>query len=591
VTPSPSLLEGPSAFGTTTYTEPPNVTQRARSLLFGVLGLLFLVTVAGLAYLWPTGHIQHVTGTASSGAPVFQESGSVQTINKGFCPSTDDTAGQIYTATTVNAAASVQSHSGPTSKACQKAIVAIESGPDRSSFTVLEIQDGPLSPNLHPGQSIRLGRALTGADTQAAGSSQYYFTDYARGLPLTLLGIVFAAVVILVGRSRGLSALIGLILAGVLIAKFVLPALLQGKPALEVALVGSAAILFVVLYVAHGFTVRTSTALLGTLVSLGLVGVLAAVAESFTHLSGLSGGDQPNLSDLASRVSIGGLTLAGFVISSLGVLNDVTVTQASAAYEITAADPSATWRLRYQSAMRVGRDHIASTVYTLALAYTGSALPVLLLFTISGFSINDIATNDAVASELVGALVGGIGLTAAVPLTTALACTLSGDWARREKARRDGPPVDPTAPNRLHIPLIHGELGETPRQHVVTLPRVQPIEQPYPPRQGPPQPVWVEQPRPDEYPERPVEYTERPAAYQERPAAHSEQPEPERVPEIHQQLPPNPLAHRRQHPLLAGPVLTADTPRREIRLPDTPSSNGSHPAGEDEQPSGPVDGT
>ncbi|MGZ4521524.1 MAG: YibE/F family protein, partial [Mycobacteriaceae bacterium] len=112
-------------------------------------------------------------------------------------------------------------------------------------------------------------------------------------------------------------------------------------------------------------------------------------------------------------------------IGSLGVLNDVTVTQASAAFELAALDPHAPWRTVFTSAMRVGRDHIASTVYTLVLAYAGSALPLLMLFSIAGRSLHDVVTGDVVAVEVVRALVGGIALVLAVPLTTAIAAILA----------------------------------------------------------------------------------------------------------------------------------------------------------------------
>jgi len=146
-------------------------------------------------------------------------------------------------------------------------------------------------------------------------------------------------------------------------------------------------------------------------------------------------------------VSISGLLLAGFIIGSLGVLNDVTITQASSAFELASLDPRASRREIFASAMRVGRDHIASTVYTLVLAYAGGALPLLLLFSVAGRSISDVVTGDAVAVEIVRACVGGIALALSVPLTTAIAAVLS---------RAGSPPV---APGRHSRPNGGGQPG------------------------------------------------------------------------------------------------------------------------------------
>jgi uncharacterized membrane protein len=205
---------------------------------------------------------------------------------------------------------------------------------------------------------------------------------------------------------------------------FVVPALLAGRPPLAVGLVGGSAILFAVLYLAHGPSARTSTALLGTLISLALAGGLAAVFTASTHLTGLSSDVVVALQTAAPQVSFPGLVLCGVVIGALGVLNDVTVTQASAVWELHAADPLASARRLFASAMRIGRDHIASSVYTLVLAYAGSALPLLLLVDLSRQPAGMVLTGDEVATELLRALIGATALVASVPITTALAAHL-----------------------------------------------------------------------------------------------------------------------------------------------------------------------
>ena len=206
---------------------------------------------------------------------------------------------------------------------------------------------------------------------------------------------------------------------------FLLPALRDGAPAVPAALVASAAILYAVIYLAHGVSLRTSAALLGTLTSLLLAAGLSWAAIELAHLTGLSEDQNNEVAAYLGHVSITGLLLAGFIIGSLGVLNDVTVTQASTVFELAGVSETASRREIFTSAMRVGRDHIASTVYTLVLAYAGSSLPLLLLFSVAGRSLGDVLTSESVAIEVARSAVGGIALALSVPLTTAIAAALA----------------------------------------------------------------------------------------------------------------------------------------------------------------------
>jgi uncharacterized membrane protein len=238
---------------------------------------------------------------------------------------------------------------------------------------------------------------------------------------MLLLAVLFGVLVVAVGRWRGLAALVGLALTALVIVRFVIPSILENNSPVAVAIVGSAAIIFVVIYVAHGFNPKTTTALLGTLASLALTAGLAAVFVAATHLTGLSSEETTSLQSTLGNVPLQGLILAGVIIGSLGVLNDVTVTQASSVWEIHSANPERPARDLYRAGMRVGRDHIASTVYTLVLAYAGASLSLLILFSLSNQHAVNVLTGDLVGQEIVRALVGSIGLVASVPLTTALA--------------------------------------------------------------------------------------------------------------------------------------------------------------------------
>jgi uncharacterized membrane protein len=227
-----------------------------------------------------------------------------------------------------------------------------------------------------------------------------------------------------VARWRGLRALIGIGIAFAVLVGFLLPALRDGAPAVPVALVASSAILFAVIYLAHGVSLRTSAALLGTLTAMLLAAVLSWAAIELTHLTGLSDDRNNQVAAYLGNVSIEGLLLAGFIIGSLGVLNDVTITQASAVFELAHLGHG-NRREIFLRGMRVGSDHIASTVYTLVLAYAGSSLPLLLLFSVADRSLADVLTTEGVATEIARSAVGGIALALAVPLTTAVAAALA----------------------------------------------------------------------------------------------------------------------------------------------------------------------
>ncbi|MFD9242977.1 YibE/F family protein, partial [Streptomyces sp. NPDC059556] len=184
---------------------------------------------------------------------------------------------------------------------------------------------------------------------------------------------------------------------------------------------GPTQIMLIALYMCHGLSARTSVAVLGTLISLLLTGLLGSVFIGWASLSGNTDDNTGLIHGLYPEIDMSGLLLAGVIIGSLGVLDDVTVTQTSAVWELNQADPGMGPRALYRAGIRIGRDHIASVVNTLMLAYAGAALPLLLLFSIAQSSMGTVANSELVAEEIVRTLVGSIGLVAAVPLTTVLA--------------------------------------------------------------------------------------------------------------------------------------------------------------------------
>jgi uncharacterized membrane protein len=182
--------------------------------------------------------------------------------------------------------------------------------------------------------------------------------------------------------------------------------------------------MFAALYLTHGITVHTSIAVAGTLASLALTGVLGAAFTASMHLTGVGGEDTTYLSSTQATIDLRGLLLAGIVIGALGVLDDVTVTQAVTVAEL-AAGGRMTRRQLYTSATRVGRAHVASAVNTIVLAYAGTSLPLLLLVAVSPQPLSQMLTSEFLAQEILRAAVGTIGLVASVPITTALAALVA----------------------------------------------------------------------------------------------------------------------------------------------------------------------
>ena len=381
-------------------------------VVVGLLAAFGVAVVAGAVMLWPSQQKVDIPlpFQNAAGGAVMTAAGRVLASGPGYCGS--PSAGKVLTAAPAPAP-----HGGAR---CTQALIAIDSGPNTGAATLLEFGEGPGQPTLAAGEDVRLIRQV---DEQ--GMTSYAFYDYERTWSLIGIAALFAVVIVAVARWRGLLALVGIIVAFLVLVVFLLPALRDGAPAVPVALVASAAILFAVIYLAHGVSLRTSAALLGTLASLLLAALLSWAAIGLAHLTGLSEEQSDEVAAYLGRVSITGLLLAGFIIGSLGVLNDVTVTQASTVFELANLGESRSRRAIFVGAMRVGRDHIASTVYTLVLAYAGSALPLLLLFSVANRSLGDVLTSESVAIEIVRSAVGGIALALSVPLTTAIATVLA----------------------------------------------------------------------------------------------------------------------------------------------------------------------
>jgi uncharacterized membrane protein len=392
--------------------EKARVHARARLLLAVLVVPLLLATVLGLVVLWPA-DASPPTPDFMGGAAKLADA-TVVKVDRRPCGGGDQSGADR-------------------APPCQEAKVKLTGGAaggDSGKVVDIEIGEGADSPVLHGGDKIVVGRAGTGKAGEADGG--WYFSDFQRRGPLLALAVLFALAVVILGRWRGLFALAGLVVSFGVLVRFMLPAILIGKNPVAVAVVGSAAIMFAALYLAHGISARTTTAVLGTVGALFLTGLLAWIFLAGTHLTGMATEESGLLAASLSGVSLRGLLLGGVVIGSLGVLDDVTVTQASAVWEIHQANPAYGFHRLYAAGLRIGRDHIASTVNTLVMAYAGASLPLLVLFTISSRHLGDVLTSEIVAQEIVRTLVGSIGLVSAVPITTALAAFVADRSLHRD---------------------------------------------------------------------------------------------------------------------------------------------------------------
>ncbi|MEU6669408.1 YibE/F family protein [Streptomyces sp. NPDC046727] len=386
------------------------VSKHLRKVIAAILVPFTAAVLVGLVVLWPGEAPSHKRTGVGFDRQTQQATVtrvvevSCKSVNASGVPPTGDTS-------TAEGTSAQQEANGT----CKKATVRVDTGKDKGR-TFTEVVQPDQSRQLHQGEKV-----VVAYEPSAPKELQYAVTDVNRQFPMSLLAGIFAVAVVVVGRLRGVMALIALAVSFLVLTLFILPAILQGANPLVVAVVGSSAIMLIALYMCHGLSARTSVAVLGTLISLLLIGVLGSLFIGWAALTGNTDDNTGLIHGLYPSIDMSGLLLAGVIIGSLGVLDDVTVTQTSAVWELHEANPSMGWRGLYRAGIRIGRDHIASVVNTLVLAYAGAALPLLLLFSIAQSSVGTVANSELVAEEIVRTLVGSIGLVASVPVTTALA--------------------------------------------------------------------------------------------------------------------------------------------------------------------------
>jgi uncharacterized membrane protein len=373
-------------------------TSRAGRIALGTAGGLALLTVIGLVALWPNGH-----GTADLARFLLPKSdrGEIVKITRKRCVNTRFTD-------------------------CRVVDVRLLSGDMTGRVTRVIVGEDGNRPPVDVGDNVSMVRNRGQFVEGAPDPAPYRLGDPRRHVTLYVLAAIFCILVVALGRLKGFLALAGLAVSILVVFGWAVPALLEGRAPAPVALTAAMTIMFVATILTHGTGALGVASALGTAATLGLVTALAAISASLASLTGFATEESGLLAFAAGGdLSLSGLVLAGILIGALGVLMDVTVSQASSVMALRRANPGMKIADLYREASAVGRDHVAATVQTLVLAYVGASLPILLLFSVGGVGLENVLDREDVAEEIVATLAGSIGLVAAVPITTALAAALA----------------------------------------------------------------------------------------------------------------------------------------------------------------------
>jgi uncharacterized membrane protein len=366
------------------------VETPAGRVLAGIVAGIAVLTVVGLMVLWP--HGDHATGAriaASVPAHVTQ-------VTEAAC----DT---------------------PTPQTCRT--TRIELG-DHTKAT-MSLGPTTSAPAVQVGEAIRIERTVLPKGTKAPPHFEAYtFVDVDRHGSLLWLCVAVAALAVILLRVRGLLAVAGVGLSLAIVLYFLVPAILDGRPAMLVALVAALAVMFITLVLTNGIGAQTLAAALGISATLALTCGLAALGVHLAHLDGKGDELALSLGVENSHLSLQGIVLAGMLIGALGVIGDTAVTQASAVMALRRTDPTMSVVRLYREAFTVGRDHLSATIHTLVLAYTGAALPLLLALRQTRLPLVDALNAQTIAEPIVATVVGCAALMVAVPLTTSLAAGL-----------------------------------------------------------------------------------------------------------------------------------------------------------------------
>jgi len=303
----------------------------------------------------------------------------------------------------------------------------IMEGQYAGSFVILEFgkyQTMPKEYYLEPGDEILVTVGVSPIDN----SQEAYFIDFIRDRAILVIFLVFTLVAFVVGGWTGLRSLVGILVGIGIIVGFIVPQITKGADPILTSIIGSSIFLAVSLYVVYGWKKMTHAAVLSMVLALIVTGTISTIAVRSTRLTGFGNEDMMFLVQQSDQViNMRGILLAGIIIGSLGVLDDLVVGQSSAVFQLVGVSPDLSFKEVFHRAMVIGRDHVAASVNTLVLAYAGESLPMLLLFSITNVNLGMAINVGYIAEEIVRALAGTIGLFCSIPIATAMAAL----WAKQ----------------------------------------------------------------------------------------------------------------------------------------------------------------
>lgn len=319
--------------------------------------------------------------------------------------------GHILNAKIINS--NIQTHF---SVITEKLDILLQEGSERGKTILVDYNSNDTSrPVLRQGDNVILGMSTF------EGRNNYYVIDKYRSDKIIFVILGFITAVLLVTGRKGLNTLIGLVISLVAIFGFVLPRILAGAEPVTTSVIGSFFILFITTYISHGISKQTTVAFISTCIGLLLTIVFSFFAVAFTGITGYGTNDAMDTHFLTPfLLNVKGLFLAGIIITTLGALNDVTITQATAVFQLAKQKEKLTFFELVQKGIVVGREHAISLINTLVLAYTGGSLSVLIYFFVSQKQqpVWSVVGNEFLAEEIIRTIGGTIGLVLAVPLAT-----------------------------------------------------------------------------------------------------------------------------------------------------------------------------
>jgi uncharacterized membrane protein len=303
----------------------------------------------------------------------------------------------------------------------EKLSVQILEGQEKNKIVTIETSGDPQQKTnkLTEGESV-----VVDSKPDPSGKMQYSIYEPYRLNMLIFIFLGFLLLIIFIAGRKGVGALIGLILSLLIITLWIIPQIIQGQDPLQICILGACTILIITTYIAHGFSLKTTVAILGTSIALAFAGWLAVTVVQLLQTTGLGNEDIYTLQVGSSHpINAQGLLLGGIIIGTLGALNDITTTQAMTIFTLIKENPKQKFSELFQKGMVIGKEHIASLINTLVLAYAGSSLAVFIFFALNPAQLPwwVILNNETTIEEIIKAIVGSSTLILAVPITTALA--------------------------------------------------------------------------------------------------------------------------------------------------------------------------